>query len=379
MDHLKTTMRRKIFLNFISQHLNESYRDTYDVTLVSDDCTQFQAHKVVLGAASPLLRKILLDNPHHHPLVYLQGIHHQELGSILHFIYKGQAKFPRNRLSKILKNIKELQIKQKDTRVKAVGLNYELQKELKQTGDEGEQQYQNSMSIDENSVNNSVDKFYDIEFDSDSGDHYNRELMYNNGGNSERDYINMPSDKLYTCNSCSKRYTSKAGLKNHFKIQHEGYRYPCNECNYQATDPGVMKRHTEALHEQISYPCDYCDYSASRKDTLRIHQIAKHIDKSKKQSDKSKKHTDVKYYCDQCDYKGKKLSSFKNHKKAMHGNTRHICNVCHYEASRGSILKRHKQSTHEGLMYPCDECNHSFTRMEHLRRHQQTKHKDMDL
>ena len=54
-----------------------------DVTLVSDDQVPFQAHKFVLSALSSVLKNILLENPQSHPLIYLRGVNHQELDSIL--------------------------------------------------------------------------------------------------------------------------------------------------------------------------------------------------------------------------------------------------------------------------------------------------------
>ena len=57
-----------------------------DLTLVSDDQIQLQAHKFVLSACSPVLKNLLLDNPHSHPLIYLRGVKQEEFQSILHFI-----------------------------------------------------------------------------------------------------------------------------------------------------------------------------------------------------------------------------------------------------------------------------------------------------
>ena len=62
-----------------------------DVTLVSDDQIPFPAHRYVLSAFSPVLKNILLNNPHSHPLIFLRGVNHQELDSILQFIYLGKA------------------------------------------------------------------------------------------------------------------------------------------------------------------------------------------------------------------------------------------------------------------------------------------------
>ena len=65
--------------------------DFADVTLICEDQTQLTAHKVVLGACSPVLRDILLKNPHPHPLIYLSGINQYEMQSILQFMYLGEA------------------------------------------------------------------------------------------------------------------------------------------------------------------------------------------------------------------------------------------------------------------------------------------------
>ena len=52
-----------------SDHLKLIFRDLYqeaclsDVTLVSDDQTQFKAHKIVLSACSPVFKKIIENNP----------------------------------------------------------------------------------------------------------------------------------------------------------------------------------------------------------------------------------------------------------------------------------------------------------------------------
>ena len=45
-----------------------------DVTLVFDDEKQLKTHKVILSASSPFFRKILLKNPHPHPLIYISNI-----------------------------------------------------------------------------------------------------------------------------------------------------------------------------------------------------------------------------------------------------------------------------------------------------------------
>ena len=60
------SLRRKIFSINLSTSLSDVFTDNSftDVTLVSDDQIQFQGHKYVLSACSPVLKKLLLNHPH---------------------------------------------------------------------------------------------------------------------------------------------------------------------------------------------------------------------------------------------------------------------------------------------------------------------------
>ena len=69
-------------LRHLSQQLYQE-GEYADVTLVSDDQTQFKAHKIVLSACSPVFKKIIENNPSQHPLIYLRGIQSYEMESIL--------------------------------------------------------------------------------------------------------------------------------------------------------------------------------------------------------------------------------------------------------------------------------------------------------
>ena len=70
-------------------HLKEE-KDFSDVTLVCAD-GKVEAHKVILSACSPFFQRILKENPHTHPLIYLKGVKFTDLESILQFIYLGKV------------------------------------------------------------------------------------------------------------------------------------------------------------------------------------------------------------------------------------------------------------------------------------------------
>ena len=73
---------REILQNMMSD-------DTFaDVTLITDDKKQMKAHRNILSACSPVLKDILqIDPMNNHPVIYLRGIQHSEIESILQFIY----------------------------------------------------------------------------------------------------------------------------------------------------------------------------------------------------------------------------------------------------------------------------------------------------
>ena len=71
---------------------NEIQDNRYtDVTLVSEDLYEYKVHKFILSASSPVLKEILVNNVHKHPLIYLNGIMNRDLEYLLLLIYSGEA------------------------------------------------------------------------------------------------------------------------------------------------------------------------------------------------------------------------------------------------------------------------------------------------
>ena len=82
-----------------------------DVTLISDDQQQYRVHKFILSACSTVFEKILANSPLNSS-IYLRGINHEELESILQFIYLGEATFFHERMNEFLNVAKDLDIKE---------------------------------------------------------------------------------------------------------------------------------------------------------------------------------------------------------------------------------------------------------------------------
>ncbi|XP_050735020.1 protein tramtrack, beta isoform-like isoform X3 [Eriocheir sinensis] len=97
--------------NFVDV-FNELLQDEsfVDVTLVCGG-EAVPGHKMVLAACSPLLHRILRDNPCRHPLVILGDVPAVDMRAIMHFIYQGEVSVSQSELASFLKTADNLQIK----------------------------------------------------------------------------------------------------------------------------------------------------------------------------------------------------------------------------------------------------------------------------
>merc|ERR1711911_537004 len=86
--------------------------DFSDVTLVTEDKKQIKANINILSACSPIFKDILKKEKNSSTIMYLRGIQHSEMESILQFIYLGEATFHEERMDEFLAVAKSLEIKE---------------------------------------------------------------------------------------------------------------------------------------------------------------------------------------------------------------------------------------------------------------------------
>ena len=198
------------------QDLLESQEFT-DVTLVSDDQHQYRVHKFILSACSTVFRKILTSNPLN-TSIYLRGIHHEELESILQFIYLGEATLYHERMNEFLNVAKNLDIK---------GIGKNVVDEEEETGYVNDKQ-----TFDEDNLILSDER------------RTSNQVATNNSSSS----VVNDQRKQYKCQHCNYRAINSGNLKVHVQTKHEGIKYPCQQCDYQATQSCSLQRHIKLKH-----------------------------------------------------------------------------------------------------------------------------------
>ena len=299
-DHLRTVLKE--LMN------NEEFSD---VTLVTEDKKQIKANIHVLSACSPLFKDILNKEKGSSTLMYLRGIQHSELESIIQFIYLGEATLHEERMDEVLAVAKSLEIKELYN-AEAVA-NIEAEEKLFESSSESEPS--------ETTVKLNLEQL----LKTSDPDQVQSQSKHSKRKGEVR--------KRYKCGQCPNAYLLGSSLWRHNRSAHLGVRYPCDQCDYQATLKQRLTVHIQSRHDNIKYACDQCDYQATNKYNLTVHIQSIH--------------DNIKYACDQCDYQATN----------KHGLTVHI------------------QSRHDNIKYACDQCDHQATQKGHLNIHKKRKHK----
>ena len=274
-----------------------------DVTLVTDDKQQIRAHRNILSAASPVFKSILqIDSKNANQVIYLRGIQHSEMESIMQFIYLGEARFYEERMSEFLRVSEDLEIKELSSSI--------------------EINYQNASDQIESNENNDDDENMDIAGAS-------LHVLNGNGGKFQPQAHTEPNtpnntanrrvrktevvsdDAKFQCQDCGRTFSGRPGLWHHTKSKHEGVKYACSQCEKQFTQQSILTRHMQSVHEGVKYTCNQCDYQGTTQDSLTIHIKFKH------------EGVKVTLTCDQC---YKQFSTPSNLTKHVKGK---VCNGKH--------------------------------------------------
>ena len=255
-----------------SDHLREALQEMMttsefaDVTLITDDKQQIRAHQNILSACSPVFKSIFqIDSNSTNPVIYLRGIQHSEMESIMQFIYLGEAKFDEERMNEFLKVSKNLEIKDLST---VTEMND--QHDLNEKSSEHEDNVAEVEDVDEVPAQTLNE---DVEYQTQTSTTVSKPIIRNK--TSTKTEV-VSEDANFKCKDCERMFDSQAGLFLHTKSKHEGVKYACNHCDYQATKQSNLIRHIQSIHEGVKYACNQCDYQGSS-DGFYRHMKTKHL------------------------------------------------------------------------------------------------------
>jgi len=429
VQHLTLTSDEILESSFKHAFTDEKYAD---VTLVSDEQSIFHAHKAVLSTCSPLMKEILISNPHPHPWIYLRGVQHQDLQTVLQFMYLGSSMHCKNRAETLLEIARKWQIKQLEEAI------------VKFQTLQDKPEFANNQK--ENFIKNSAKhhcKECNIFF-------AHRKSLYRHIKKKHTDNTisnRAPRQRLlFTCDICGKRFKKERSVEKHKRNKHVKKEYFCDfpvierrniipnlnddttrdkgdelinelilpkdeerssydqKCNAAFSSRCTMLRHQKLKHgrlplfirgqksnERESWNCSDCDKSFSYKRGMIRHKKDMHTDptSTEKISCKDCEETfallkdyyrhkrnmhQSNYFCDQCNYETRQRGTLKQHYQAQHLGIKHKCEHCEYKASQKSALKNHIKSVHLGTKYDCNICDFKAAWKHDLKKHIHDNH-----
>ena len=390
-DHLQGILQQMLLSNEFT-----------DVTLVTDDDKQIQAHRNILSACSPVFKKILQScNTLNHTVIYLRGIRNSEMESLMQFIYMGKTSIYQDRVKEFLMVGNDLEIKdlrknvENDNKVPSSNTNSVMTNCKTDVNDDKDVLSSNETNEEMTNVETNDD---DVCLKRSFEDDYLSNVNLTGDEKENTNFACKPENKIlndssWQCPHCDKSFSDRLTLHSHQKhkhkglnyfchrcefeckdvpklishiqYKHEGLKYSCDKCEYETPFENILTDHIQTRHEGHRYTCSQCDYQALRKETIRDHILYKH--------------EGVKYSCDKCDYEAGRMDSLNKHNRNVHEGVRHTCDQCDKQFTDPSSLKVHKESVHEGIKHKCDFCDWQVVRKGSLKHHILTKHNDINI
>ena len=220
--------------------------DFADVSLVSEDGQQVEAHKAILAASSPFFKKILGRNKHPHPLIYLRGVKSEDVVAIVDFLYLGEASVFQENLDSFLTIAEEFQLKdltmgemdEKGSNEKYLTTTSSPfnNTNLKIANKSSKKQIFNSSDPEENRTVSIPGKI--------SGDFQElEEKVQSMMEKSENTLSYKPNTKASLCKVCGKEGASNV-IKGHIEANHlAGIILPCTDCHKTFRSGNALMHH----------------------------------------------------------------------------------------------------------------------------------------
>ena len=337
---------------FIQTFSNFSQTNTLtDVTLVSDDKIRMEAHKIILCAGSSIFQDFFVNNNHGHPMLYLRGIKHKDLKSILEFLYSGKTRIPQIEVSAFLSIATEL---------KVYGL--------------------------ENEVEGIVDKLDNFQKEEkDEGKLKENGLLIEEKENPAQAIMTEENSENLKCQDCDfKGMTTEAIYKHRMFVHAQSIEIPqtfeyfeeeedsqiqCTLCVYVGNKES-MKNHQEKVHQLptfdiLPFGCGLCQFSTDQMSNFKKHARDVHY----------MAESNLKTKCIKCEKSFCNSLSLSFHWKTIHSEKRYSCDSCEYITNRKDSLRDHKTKHHDkNYKFKCNECGFGTIRKHYLLNHQAVKH-----
>ena len=227
--------------------------DFSDVTLTCDGDNRIEAHKVILAASSSFFSRLLKQNKHPHPLIYMRGMGNNQLSEVVNFIYYGEVNIYEENIEEFLTLAEELQLKGLNNS-ETSKLNHKTRpSEIIQTKQNVKLHSQNLEVVSEDKENSSF--YLNPRLEETSMVPANNFVKTNTNNCDLDETINSMMDRLdtgeYSCTVCGKiEPRFRSNMRQHIEAKHtEGGSHPCGHCGKIFRSRKSLANHVSLYHK----------------------------------------------------------------------------------------------------------------------------------
>ena len=230
----KFSLKWRDFQSTVSQsfELLRREKDLFDVTLVSDDEIQIPAHKLVLTASCDFFKKIFKRNTHSHPLLYLNGVDSVTFGSVLDFIYQGEAQMPQKDVNRFMEISEKWEINGLMT--SGVDDTYE------------------TVSDKVEPIDKALNPKEDSESAEDEVKCWRERVITLQDVNTQIEELIVRREGKFYCYVCPYMTDHIGHIKEHVETHLEGLLYQCPDCPRTFRTSGAVRKHFRKCHYKKS-------------------------------------------------------------------------------------------------------------------------------
>jgi len=361
-DHLRTML-----------HEMMKSSDLTDVTLICDDKEYIKAHKVVLSACSPVFKGIISHLPQNNPVIYLRGIKHQELASILQFMYLGETTFYEDKIDEILNVAKILEIKEISNNQNDLKTNEKEDKSKKSLNLEEFSKLLNAQKREASAI---ATKEVEVRL---SKKPLKVKDMSEVVGTEENQTQALAPPRIEEVANLKK----PEEMVKIFKFEADDTLNKDTEDKID-TQPIVENQPENEVDnkpmEDEEAPNSELEDSGNKKNIdfdedeimLDDDDIEGNIDRTSENGLRNSKE------CPDCDKTFKSVSNMKFHHRSIHQGVKFSCDKCEFKTARQDHLKKHVLVAHteKEIKFSCNECEFKSETESTLKSHIQAEHED---